>query len=382
LVFGPWSLVTVRKELVEPGTDQQAERSLSALKWRQQVQAWDVGFAVSWSARIALMKILLLGIGRWGANHLRVLKSLPVELFVAELDKKRLESARALGVDEQHLSTNYRDFVGQVDGAVVVTPAPSHFDLCRELLEGGKDVFVEKPITLESKQASTLARLAEDKQRLLQVGHIFRFDPASQWLRQSIQERKFGRLKILRGNFSGFKRPRNDSGVTFADAIHFVDLFNFFMGKVPTRVTAHLHDFLARGMDDESWIGLEYPGPQGSVWATVETGYHSAGKFREVTVIGDELSAVCDFNVAQYKIKTFQNKHVASGNDFKAVEGEMRQLEFSPEETLQAELRAFVRSIGTRQPPLADAWAGHDAVRVLEAALRSATAGQTVELRS
>src|ERR1041385_7377122 len=116
------------------------------------------------------MKILLLGIGRWGANHLRVLKSLPVELFVAELDKKRLESARALGVDEAHLSTNYRDFLPAMDGAVVVTPAPSHFDLCKELLEAGKDVFVEKPITLESDHALTLARLAEQKQRLLQVG--------------------------------------------------------------------------------------------------------------------------------------------------------------------------------------------------------------------
>src|ERR1051325_10197944 len=133
------------------------------------------------------MKILLLGIGRWGANHLRVLKSLPVELFVAELDKKRLDSARALGVDEQHLSTNYRDFAAGVDGAVVVTPAPSHFDLCLELLQAGKDVFVEKPITLESEHARTLARVAEEQKRLLQVGHIFRFDPASQWLRQAIQ---------------------------------------------------------------------------------------------------------------------------------------------------------------------------------------------------
>jgi predicted dehydrogenase len=326
------------------------------------------------------MKILLLGIGRWGANHLRVLKSLPVELFVAELDKKRLESALALGLDAQHVSTDYRDFAPRVDGAVVVTPAPSHFNLCRELLEAGKDVFVEKPITLESKHASALAKLAEEKKRLLQVGHIFRFDPASQWLRQSIQEEKFGRVKILRGNFSGFKRPRNDSGVMFADAIHFVDLFNYFTGAVPTRVTAHLKDFLGRGMDDESFLALEYPGAKGPIWATVETGYHSPGKFREVSVIGDELSAVCDFNVAQYKIKTFRNRHVPAGADFKATEGEMRQLEFPPEEPLLAELRAFVSSIQSRQAPLADAWAGYHAVRVLEAAVRSAATGQTVEV--
>src|SRR5262249_14223938 len=133
------------------------------------------------------MKILLLGIGRWGANHLRVLKSLPIELFVAELDPKRLESARALGIADDHLSTDYRPFVKCIDGPVVVTPAPVHFELCRELIEAGKDVFVEKPITLEAKHASVLARLAEDKQRILQVGHIFRFDPASQWLRQAVQ---------------------------------------------------------------------------------------------------------------------------------------------------------------------------------------------------
>jgi predicted dehydrogenase len=328
------------------------------------------------------MKILLLGIGRWGTNHLRVLKSLPVELFVAELDKKRLDAAACLGLDAKHLSTNYRDFVGQVDGAVVVTPAPSHFELCRELLEVGKDVFVEKPITLESKHAAALARLAEQEQRILQVGHIFRFDPASLWLRDAINEGKFGRLKILRGNFSGFKRPRNDSGVTFADAIHFVDLFNFFMGRLPGRVTAQLNDFLGRGMDDESLLSLEYNSAKGPVWATVQTGYHSPGKFREVVVIGDELSAVCDFNIAQYKIKTFQNKHVPGGAEVKAVEGEMRQLEFAPEEPLQAELRAFVQSIQTREAPLADARAGHDAVCVLEAALKSAHLGRAVEVAS
>jgi len=326
------------------------------------------------------MKILLLGIGRWGANHLRVLKSLPVELFVAELDKKRLESARALGVDDQHLSTNYRDFVERIDGAVVVTPAPSHFDLCRELLEAGKDVFVEKPITLESKHAAALATLAEDKRRLLQVGHIFRFDPASQWLYENVQAGKFGRLKILRGKFSGFKRPRNDSGVMFADAIHFVDLFNYFMGGMPRRVRAELHDFLGRGMDDESWVSMEYDTPAGPVWATVETGYHVPGKFREVAVMGEELSAVCDFNLVQNKITTFPNKHLAAGQDFKAVEGEACPVDFPAQEPLQAELRAFVSSIETRQAPLANAWAGHDAVRVLEAALRAAATGQTVEL--
>lgn len=322
-------------------------------------------------------KVLLLGIGRWGANHLRVLHSLPIDFYVAELDAKRLDSARAMGIDASHLSTNYKDLAGKVDAAVVVTPAQSHFALCKEFLEAGKDVFVEKPITLVSKEAKSLAELAEQKKRILQVGHIFRFDPASQWLRDAIRQGKFGKLKILRGVFGGFKRPRNDSGVTFADAIHFIDLFNFCLGKPPVSVNAVMKDFMGRGMEDESFISMDYePG----VWATVSTGYHSPGKFRSVEVLGDQLSAVCDYNVAQYKVKTYANKHTVMGKDAKAEEGAVQQLEFPPEEPLLAELRAFVNSVQTRKPPLADGWAGYESVRVIEAAMKSAQTGATVKL--
>jgi predicted dehydrogenase len=327
-----------------------------------------------------MTKVLLAGVGRWGANHLRNLSAMPVELYVAEMDSKRLEPARKLGIPETRLTVNYRDFVDKVDAVVVVTPAQTHFPLCRELLEAGKDVFVEKPITLVSEEARQLTELAAKNKRVLQVGHIFRFDPASQWLRDAIQAGEFGRVQVLRSNFSGFKRPRNDSGVMFADAIHFVDLFNYFMEQVPSRVFAVTQDFLGRGMEDASLLSLEYQTKTGTTWGTIETNYFLPGKFREVTVIGSELSAVCDFNVAQYKIKTFANRHVKEGNDFKAVEGALHQVESPPEEPLLAELRAFVESVQSRKAPRADGWSGFDSVRVLEAAMESQRTGQTVKL--
>jgi UDP-N-acetylglucosamine 3-dehydrogenase len=327
-------------------------------------------------------KILLLGIGRWGANHLRVLHSLPIELYVSELDGKRLEAARKLGIPDSHLSTSYKDFAAKVDAAVIVTPAQTHFPLCKEFIEAGKDVFVEKPLTLVPDESKQLAQLAEARQRILQVGHIFRFDPASAWLRDRIQAGDFGQVNMLRGHFGGFKRPRNDSGVMFADGIHFVDLFNFFLGAVPKRVLAIHHDFMGRGMDDMSLVSLEYETPRGRTWATVENDYFIPGKFREVIVVGDKLSAVCDYNVAQYKIKTYENKHVREGNDFKGVEGLVTQIETPPEEPLLAELRAFIRSIETRAQPLADALSGYDSVRVLDAAMESVKAGRSVEIRT
>lgn len=328
-----------------------------------------------------MTKVLLLGLGRWGINHLRNLHAMPVQLFVAEVDTKRLEPAQKLGLAEGQLTTNYKECLEKVDCVVVVTPAQTHFPLCKDFLEAGKDVFVEKPITLVSKEARELTELAERKNRILQVGHIFRFDPASQWLREAICAGQFGQVQILRSNFSGFKRPRNDSGVMFADAIHFVDLFNYFIGKTPARVFAANQDFMRRGMEDASLLSLEYENSGAVTWGTIETNYFLPGKFREVTVVGNEMSAVCDYNVAQYKIKTFANKHVKNGNEFKAVEGALHQIESPPEEPLLAELRAFVDSVQTRKAPRADGWAGYDSVRVLEAATESAKTGRTVEVK-
>ena len=323
-------------------------------------------------------RILLIGVGRWGVNHLRILKSMPIELFVADHHEQRL---RSTGVPATHQSTDPRSLFTKIDAAVVVTPAPTHFDTCRELLEMGKDVFVEKPITLVSTEAKKLAELAEKSGLVLQVGHIFRFDPASLWLRDAIAARRFGRLKMLRARFSGFKRPRHDTGVTFADSIHFIDLFNFFLGVLPSRVHAMTQDFFERGIDDESLLLLQYgKGTNDPMFATIEAGYHAPGKFRELTVVGTDSSAVCDYNVAQYKIKMFENRHVAENGEIRALEGTMHQLEFPPEEPLRAELAAFIDSIGKRLRSSVDAWAGFDAVRVVEAALKSAQTGEWIDI--
>ena len=150
---------------------------------------------------------------------------------------------------------------------------------------------------------------------------------------------------------------------------------------MPRRIHAVVDDFLGRGMDDESLVILEYDQGDGSaIRATVEAGYHAPGKVREVIIMGDESSAVCDYNVAQYKIKMFENRHIADGSSIKAVEGAVNQLEFPPEEPLRAELAAFIHSIQRRNPPLADGWAGFQAIRVVEAALESARTGAWIEI--
>jgi predicted dehydrogenase len=140
-------------------------------------------------------------------------------------------------------------------------------------------------------------------------------------------------------------------------------------------------DFFERGTDDESLLVMQYGQETNApMFATIEAGYHAPGKFREVTIVGTDSSAVCDYNVAQYKIKTFENRHIAENDEIRALEGTMHQLEFPPEEPLRAELAAFIDSIEKGMPSPVDGWAGYDAVRLVEAALESARSGSWITL--
>jgi predicted dehydrogenase len=84
--------------------------------------------------------------------------------------------------------------------------------------------------------------------------------------------------------------------------------------------------------------------------------------------------------VAQYKIKTFENRHVCEDGVITAVEGAVHQLEFPPEEPLRAELTAFVAAIEKRTLSPVDGEAGFNAVRIVEAALESAETGAWIDI--
>jgi predicted dehydrogenase len=316
------------------------------------------------------MKILLVGLGDWGSNHMRVLQSLPVELFYCDLNVER-------GKNLPRFTVNHRDFLAEMDAVVIVTPGPSHFSLALACLEAGKDVFVEKPLALSAPECRQLAELAEARGRILQVGHIFRFDPATQWLRDAIQSNKFGAVRLARGYFGGFKRPRRDGGGLLSDGIHFIDMFHFLLGAAPATVQAIQHDLLKRGTDDVSILSLEYQTAFGRVCAIVETDYFTPGKHRELMIVGEYLTAVCQYTAASHKITTYVNRHTNAGS----VAGSMTPIETPKVEPLRAELQAFLDSIATRKKPLADGWAGYEAARVIGAATESAKTGQVIFMK-
>jgi UDP-N-acetylglucosamine 3-dehydrogenase len=322
------------------------------------------------------MKIMQIGTGRWGTNHLRVLSHLPVELYVAEISEAERRKCLAYGIAPDHITDNYMEFIEIVSAVDVVTPAPSHYALCKELLERDKSVFLEKPIAETSAQAEKLAVLASERELVLQVGHIFRFDPATDFIKEYLKGGEMGAVQSLGGMFAGFKRPRADGGVVISDAIHFIDLFNYVLDAVPHKILARCEDLLGRGMDDMSWVWMDYNG----IPALVEANYFSPDKKRLITINGDKATLVCDFTSSQDKVKIYRNQHILDHDTWKSVSGEIIHKEISPAEPLFLELKEFIDCVRNRSKPRADARDGVNSMKVVEAAMRSHAEGKAVEL--
>src|SRR3990172_4414418 len=231
------------------------------------------------------MKILQIGLGNFGRNHFRAWHELGLgdSLNIAEFNPECHQAVRAFGFPMDRISTEVKRFWDHADIVDIVTGTDTHFELCQRALLDGKDVFVEKPMTLTSVEAAHLAETVNATGRILQVGYYYRFHPISQWLRQQVQSGAFGEIRYLAGAFMGFKRARNDVGVMHTDGIHFIDLFNWLLSKFPADVYAITRDHFKRGLEDLAITLFTYPG---DVVAQVEAGYIQPGQWRDKVVPG------------------------------------------------------------------------------------------------
>ena len=320
------------------------------------------------------MRALLIGLGRWGEKHLRVLGELGVELWVADVSAERRAFAVKAGVAADRAVADFRQALPHVDAVDIVTPADNHLELAGECLRAGRDCFIEKPLTRTVAEGRQLAAIVAETGRVLQVGHIFRFHPVTTLLHERLIGGGLGRVRYCTGRFAGFKRPRTDVGVTQTDAIHYFDLFAHLLGREATAVTASLRDHLGRGLDDCSFTTVDY----GDVPAFVEAGYFAPGTYRDCVIVGEHATLAADFGTSEVRVHA--NRHVQTAAGWQAPEGAVESLKASGPEPLRRELELFLDAAARRARPAVDLQAGLAALRVVEAAQRSSALGRRVTL--
>ena len=166
------------------------------------------------------MRVGVVGTGSMGKNHLRVIDGIPQLELTCAMDINTENLHTACENYSIKTFTNLEDMVDMVDAVMISTPTESHFAIAKFFLENNKNLLVEKPFTLTVAEADELIRFAEEKNLVVAVGHLERFNPAVQHIAGLVKKPLFIEIQRL-GPFS----PRSlDVDVVMDLMIHDLDI--------------------------------------------------------------------------------------------------------------------------------------------------------------
>ncbi|MFH1727573.1 MAG: Gfo/Idh/MocA family oxidoreductase, partial [Pseudomonadota bacterium] len=237
------------------------------------------------------MNIAIVGVGEWGKNHLRVFTELN------QIDKIKLWDPNKNHLDIQthksEFAKNYDEILNdkEIKAVSICSPASTHYSLAKAALEADKHVFVEKPMVLSLKNAEELIALAKKHKRVLMPGHIFRFDPTVEKLKEIWDS--LGNIRFLASSRIGLITPRKDCGVIFDFATHDIDLACYLLNQMPLEVSAICNNPSKNNtFEDVAFVNLYF---KSGITANIAVSWLSPKKIREMLVVGDKKSAKIDY---------------------------------------------------------------------------------------
>ena len=294
------------------------------------------------------IRVAVVGAGVFGRHHLRVLsQSLNAELVgVVDSDPERAAQAAA-----EHNCLTFAtlgELEGNVDAAVVAVPTSLHAQVGCELLQSGIDVLVEKPIASNLASARSLVDTAVEYDRILQIGHLERFNPAVAALKKITTIPLFFEIHRL----SLFSPRSLDVDVVLDLMIHDLDIVLDLARAMPEEIRAAGISILSDKVDIAN-VRLAFPG--GCV-ANLTASRVSTERVRKLRL----------FQPHQYISLDYQKQEAVA-----FTVGQNQQIGFQPrpavkEEPLRLEVEAFLASVANRRrPPVS----GEEGLRALEVAL-------------
>jgi len=325
--------------------------------------------------------IAVIGTGDWGANLVRNFAAMKGGRLAMLCDS---DSARLAKTAAQHAGaravSDARDVASapEVSAAVISASAVSHHSLAKLMLEAGKDVYVEKPLTLKVEHAEELVRLAREKNRILMVGHLLLFHPAVQYLKRLVDENSLGEVLYIYSQRVNLGKVRKDENALWSFAPHDLSVILHLLGGEPIDVVARGSAFLQSKVEDVVFVDLRFPGGK---LAHLHVSWLDPHKLRKFTVVGSQKMAVFDDMEASEKIRIYDKgvdrggEIVPYGDALTVRSGDILIPKISLQEPLRIECQHFVDCVRERRTPLTDGEAGLRVVKVLAAAQASLERG-------
>jgi len=294
------------------------------------------------------VRLAVVGVGEFGKNHVRVVRQSDRAELVAVVDANAVRAAEVAAANGCVALDNLSELAGKVDAAIVAVPTSAHADVGCSLLEAGIDVLVEKPMAPDLAAADRLIQAAESHRRILQVGHLERFNPAVIALERIARLPLFFEIHRL----SVFSPRSLDIDVVLDLMIHDIDiLLSLVPGKIEEIRAAGI-SILTPKVDIAN-VRLQF---KGGCVANITASRVSTDRVRKLRL----------FQPNQYISVDYGRQDVAVFSVGENRQISFQQLTVDKAEPLALQFEAFLNSVETRQTPKLS---GHVGRLNLEAAL-------------
>ena len=324
-----------------------------------------------------MKKTAVIGCGYWGKNLVRNFDQLGALAMVC--DTTRTGRATALELAPTAMLVDNVETVlasKNISNVVIATPAETHYTLVKQALETGRDVFVEKPLALTHEQGAQLVRLADERKRILMVGHVLEYHPAIVRLLDLVSSGELGKVHYVYSNRLSLGKIRREENILWSFAPHDVAVILRLVGGMPFEVNASGGNYIQPNIADVTVTDLLF---DNGVRAHIFVSWLHPFKEQRLVVIGSEKMASFD-DVSKRLV--LYDQHVTWQEDQPVPVKHMGdEVAFGSQEPLRVECQAFLDAVATRRPPLTDGQSGLRVLRVLQAAQRSlVTNGEPVHL--
>jgi len=278
------------------------------------------------------LRVGVVGVGHIGSNHARLYAEIPFAQFTAVYDLD-LGRGNAIGKKFGAVTAKSLDeFIKMVDAASVATPTNTHYEVGRSLLENGKHLLIEKPITDNTAQATELVELAARKGLILQVGHVERFNPVLSALEKHLTHPRF----IEAHRLSPYPERSTDIGVVLDLMIHDLEIILHFVRSPVKSIDAVGVPVLSRG-EDIANARLRF---ENGCVANVTSSRISPEQMRKIRVFQEDAYLSLDY----------QNQ---SGEIYRRAGGRITRdrVDIEREEPLKRQLTSFIECASFGREP-------------------------------
>lgn len=335
-----------------------------------------------------MINIGVIGYGYWGPNLVRNFAETKGARIatVSDLDpeKRALVERRYPGVT---VTPRFEDILqdASIDAVAIATPVNTHFELGLAALEANKHVWLEKPMTENSRQALRLVEEADKRERVLFVDHTFIYTSAVRKMRELIETGDLGQLYYydsIRVNLGLFQ---HDVNVISDLAVHDFSILDYLLNEHPVAVTASGVNHFPGTPENLAFITLFYE--SGTIGHT-NVSWLAPVKVRQILIGGSKKMITYDDLQPSEKVKVY-DKGVSFTDDPAQIQqmrigyrtGDMLAPQLATTEALQVGAAHFVACIESGTKPETDGTLGFRVVQLIEAATTSMRArGETVHI--